>query len=300
MVWEGDKIIAHIPDELLDKLAQAYRLRMRLDLFTIDVTFIGNFRILQNNVLVDNAEWEHGVSTIQISEYSTYLCFQSKHNPQSTVEFKSDELAKYLGELPRYTVISNSSSDEEEQFNESYSFEEMKLLSGTDIQEFDTYAECEAYGLGVAAAAGYMGDGIVKTFADIRELDQIGVIQEQILIGNFIGLLSNEMTNSGKPWYNATDIEKAGLPFSPGAMGNGTDTLKFKSSWDWLMVVVEKINSIQTDEENFEFTAVIHPSHFVVYKNPNDTEIIRVEHANDNIDMVYRGVVDFIKWYNNQ
>ena len=42
----------------------------------------------------------------------------------------------------------------------------------------------------------------------------------------------------GGLYYGGHDLEKAGLPFSTGWMGTGTDTLKFHSSWDWLMVPI--------------------------------------------------------------
>jgi hypothetical protein len=74
--------------------------------------------------------------------------------------------------------------------------------------------------------------------------------------------------------------------------GNGYelsfDTLEFNTSWDWLMPCIKKIRSIHNEEFNIneydEATAIIK------YINPYDYDI----------DFVFKNVIEFIKWYNNE
>jgi hypothetical protein len=70
------------------------------------------------------------------------------------------------------------------------------------------------------------------------------------LIAEFLGV---------KPvdgWYNGWELHKAGVPFAYGAMGNGTHELKFHTSWDWLMPIVDKCSIMAHElylEHDIEF-----------------------------------------------
>ena len=66
--------------------------------------------------------------------------------------------------------------------------------------------------------------------------------------------------------------------------------LEFHSDWNWLMVVVEKIESIKGTQ---------------IFINGISCEImfkgkIISKHFNTKIEAVYNAVVEFIKWYNKQ
>lgn len=61
--------------------------------------------------------------------------------------------------------------------------------------------------------------------------------------------------------------------------------LKYNSSWDWLMSVVEKIKNIGTHSETSE-------REYILLDNINDALIVV------RIDLVYSAVIDFIKWHN--
>jgi len=63
-------------------------------------------------------------------------------------------------------------------------------------------------------------------------------------------------------------------------------TLQYHSSWDWLMHVVGKIESLK-----YEVTIHTQGCHI--------TPIIRTEFR-PKIQAVYTAVVEFIKWYNKQ
>ena len=69
------------------------------------------------------------------------------------------------------------------------------------------------------------------------------------------------------------------------------EDLKYNSSWDWLMEVVEKIESL-----GFE-TSLDKNGFFVRYNGSNTQNglFIKVK-----IEAVYNACVEFIKWYNNE
>lgn len=76
--------------------------------------------------------------------------------------------------------------------------------------------------------------------------------------------------------------------------------MRFVESWDWLMPVVEKIESL--NENGFDVT---------IYSDPqvkiddwrNRKEIVRIskDHGiGSKIEAIYMAVIEFITWYNQQ
>ena len=98
------------------------------------------------------------------------------------------------------------------------------------------------------------------------------------LIAEFMGVVSSEN------WYDGYELHKAGIPFNYGAMGNGTSELKFHSSWDWLMPVVERIV----------------PPHGWTLSGIKFQSVVINSLQTANINKVYIEVVKFIQWYNEQ
>ncbi len=78
--------------------------------------------------------------------------------------------------------------------------------------------------------------------------------------------------------------------------------MRFHSDWNWLMEVVEKINSL-TDEYGNNYNFIIGNGY--VYVDPHIGDRIffsgnDIGHRDESmIEKVYRGVVTFIKWYKN-
>ena len=71
---------------------------------------------------------------------------------------------------------------------------------------------------------------------------------------------------------------------SPFSGGVSIENLKYHSSWDWLMPVVEKCLTISVESEEYEIHyAFIHNALWSI-----------------NIKSVFDEVVEFIKWYNDQ
>lgn len=89
------------------------------------------------------------------------------------------------------------------------------------------------------------------------------------LIAEFMGVHSTD----NKSWFDGLELHKAGLPFSYGA-----SKLKFHSSWDWLMPVIENIDHLEYESERL---------------NKIDNAI-----KTRSIVDTCQAVVEFIKWYN--
>lgn len=71
----------------------------------------------------------------------------------------------------------------------------------------------------------------------------------------------------------------------------GSDELLFDKSWDWLMPVVEKIHKLNDDSGNELIAKYDEVNH--------DVDIFRLSIAAPK-SIVYKGVVEFIKWYKQQ
>jgi hypothetical protein len=66
--------------------------------------------------------------------------------------------------------------------------------------------------------------------------------------------------------------------------------MKFHSDWNWLMEVVEKIESLKVIVEIRENVCYIETSSKNYYSELEDTKL----------QATYKAVVEFIKWYNQQ
>lgn len=74
---------------------------------------------------------------------------------------------------------------------------------------------------------------------------------------------------------------------------NGGKTLEYHSSWDWLMPVVEKI-------ESNGFDVRIRKDDCVIYycSDKSDDVVLYLESKSGKMESAYLAVVEFIKWYN--
>lgn len=70
----------------------------------------------------------------------------------------------------------------------------------------------------------------------------------------------------------------------------------FHKDWLWLMVVVQKIESITVGNEH-QYEVHIHGCDCRIV-NRQDKVIIEYENERTKIDAVYFACVDFVKWYN--
>jgi len=72
------------------------------------------------------------------------------------------------------------------------------------------------------------------------------------------------------------------------------EQLQFHKNWNWLMEVVEKIESLGNNVEIFSFSCII---------EPNDERDLFIQSGSvslnkSKIDATYNAVLRFIKWYN--
>lgn len=122
--------------------------------------------------------------------------------------------------------------------------------------------------------------------------------QQEILEGN--KLIAEFMGSSFKT-YKKGHIRKDSVTvcyfddgMSPFSGGVSIKNLKFHSSWDWLMPVVEKIEKdywvTVTTTRGISAVSIHQPK--LAYE-----KIARVDSAN-KIEAVWLAVVEFIKWYN--
>jgi hypothetical protein len=78
------------------------------------------------------------------------------------------------------------------------------------------------------------------------------------------------------------------------------DQLKFHKDWNWLMSVVEKIESLKDKENNGKYYFEIYKTSVTIFGNGTFlNEIINTEEKT-KIQSVYNACVEFIKWYNEQ
>ena len=72
------------------------------------------------------------------------------------------------------------------------------------------------------------------------------------------------------------------------------DEMEFKESWDWLMPVVEKINTM----DDFNYSVSINYHYTSIADNNTLYDIVDVDADGDTQKGCYKAVVEFIKWYN--
>lgn len=100
-------------------------------------------------------------------------------------------------------------------------------------------------------------------------------MEDNKLIAEFMGFAESPTTNK---YWTKRSSEGFGI-------GELVD-LKFHTDWNWLMQVVEKIESLD-----------IYYNKYIDYNSSMFTSG-KIE-LSTNIDNVYNACVEFIKWYNN-
>jgi hypothetical protein len=112
------------------------------------------------------------------------------------------------------------------------------------------------------------------------------------LIAEFMGRIPNthrKNESSAPEDYFETEAGKFGY----------WELNSYDTSWDWIMPVVEKIESIVTEVEICNSTCVISNG------TPQGDggkfyETIVDSYGTSKIDATYKAIVDFIKWYKSQ
>ena len=77
--------------------------------------------------------------------------------------------------------------------------------------------------------------------------------------------------------------------------------LLFHLDWNWLMKVVEKIESLPDEENNGKFFFEIYQDSISIFSNGHYiNELIDVIGQGSRLNNVYQACVEFINWYNNR
>lgn len=124
------------------------------------------------------------------------------------------------------------------------------------------------------------------------------IIEKNKIIAEFMGVKFNPLDN----FYYYGELMHTIPLLEPNVWRLSSDQLKYHSSWDWLMPVVEKIESLEhiTDEGNWG------PYHFNLYRTSTSFgygrfKIIATEQqGSTKLEAAYKAVVQFIKWYNTK
>lgn len=76
--------------------------------------------------------------------------------------------------------------------------------------------------------------------------------------------------------------------------------LQYNTSWDWLMPVIEKINTIALDEHG-EMNVMFAAHECLIGEEYNNPKVeVKRDFKKPLIEMLWLAVVEFIKWKNNQ
>lgn len=85
------------------------------------------------------------------------------------------------------------------------------------------------------------------------------------------------------------------------------EEMLFNSDWNWLMEVVEKIESLKSPYDGFSwsvepFSVLINRNNVYIQVDAGKSDDISFPdmHCKTKIEMVYNTCVEFIKWYNEQ
>lgn len=117
------------------------------------------------------------------------------------------------------------------------------------------------------------------------------------LIAEFMGLITVDRTYPSSFTLLPEEVKKVGI--TDWKWKDFMSQLQYHYSWDWLMPVVDKIESL--------FFNVVIESHITLRIKPqcyiySATERFEMKplQRDKKIDAVYEAVVEFIKWHNKQ
>lgn len=117
--------------------------------------------------------------------------------------------------------------------------------------------------------------------------------KEEIIAGNKLIAEFMGLEKDGNFWYKPTGNTE-GLMYT-----NKYSKLKYHSSWDWLMPVVEKIEKVELPENVvIEVGIWANQCEIGTVHQTKETFMIAGSTGKDKISFVFEAVVEFINWYN--
>jgi hypothetical protein len=114
---------------------------------------------------------------------------------------------------------------------------------------------------------------------------------EEIMAGNRLlaDFMGFQQTSIG--WFDNDGVLSI-------AGDNTFDELRFKESWDWLMPVVEKIESIEDNFGGQRFNVQIEQCFCCIIENRTSHDIVIFD-SDTKMEAVFAACVEFAKWYKN-
>ena len=124
---------------------------------------------------------------------------------------------------------------------------------------------------------------------------------ENRIIADFIGAVQVY-----KPYVNTDDMEYDMYGVIPTIEDGENEKhyflpqeMLFDTDWNWLMVVVEKIENMEDENRCSKYNFEMVQTFVEIIDNNNSDTIVEID-KNTKIQATYKAVVEFIKWYNNQ
>ncbi len=117
--------------------------------------------------------------------------------------------------------------------------------------------------------------------------------ENNILIAKFAGFTNEK--NLG--WYDNDNILPEYVFINEGGNTFDIDKLKFAESFDWLMGVVEKIKNLDYITDIF-INVLTGYTTIECYSETEDKHNTVIAGYGEGIEGVYKAVVGFIEWYN--
>jgi hypothetical protein len=115
-------------------------------------------------------------------------------------------------------------------------------------------------------------------------------MKENKLIAEFMGLLH---VDDDKYMNNLREMKSNGIFFEQGYM---TSELMYDTDWNWLMDVVDKIESFVDDDKCAKYNFIIEQSFVEIIDNNTSDTIVETDEET-KIESIYQAVIKFIKWY---
>ena len=129
------------------------------------------------------------------------------------------------------------------------------------------------------------------------------IIENNKLIAKFMGLNKTKMFFNLKTGnYVKKETADCDIKVVDVYLKNNKPITNFyyHSDWNWLMEVVEKIESLPTMKDNGNFFFEIHQDSVTVFNSTRRDIIIEVIGQGSRINNTYQAVIEFIQWYNQE
>lgn len=116
---------------------------------------------------------------------------------------------------------------------------------------------------------------------------------ENVMIAQFMNIPIVQDEFHGECWNVGEQTPKVWLKGHENGLFNTAFPLPFYKSWDWLIPVVEKVETIAN------LVKIDRDTCFIDAQNLNKDEVWMVV-GGSKIEVTYKAIIEFIKWYNKE